>query len=152
MDENIEKRKRLYRDLWIIWWIQVVSAVVAVCAFVLYTGNFVPNVPEWDGVHLMCGATGLICSIGFTITTIWGSVKYSPDYLDASMTSWSISIYEASLCVVIPFVCLLTPPQMAPVPYAAWNMFYWILAFTVLYCIVPQYFVVRTLSKKLKIL
>jgi hypothetical protein len=133
-------KKRLARDLKI----GVLIQVVALCIFGVgwwgYFGNLVPNYPQWDKIHSLCGWLtyfGAVVCIG---TAFWGSrlimdVAYLP--------TWT-RIYAGSVWAYIPFALC------ANIFFYTGTTLIILLSMYPFYCLIPQFFIARWLAKEAK--
>ncbi|MCL2348028.1 MAG: hypothetical protein FWC50_07165 [Planctomycetaceae bacterium] len=134
------QEKRLLHDLWIIWIVQL-SAVVAGYAFLfVYSQNLVPNYPEWDAFHIMCGIFSLACMVTFVITMLWGGYKI----MDVEFMPKIVRGYAASLYLV-PFLILFIPSIDIRLAKVAGFLFF---AFP-FYSILPLFFICLWLRRHL---
>ena len=68
-------KKKFVRDLMTIVIVQVVALSGMGSGLFLFSGDVVPNYPDWDGVHLLCGVLALSGMVTFLVATVWGVVK-----------------------------------------------------------------------------
>ena len=68
-------KKRFARDLKILVAVQVIALCIAGLGVFLFGSDIVPNYPDWDTVHSLCGVLGLCGIIVFVVAAFWGSVK-----------------------------------------------------------------------------
>ena len=136
-------KKRLARDLKIL----VVAQVIALCSsglgLFLFASDIVPDYPDWDNIHLLCGTLFMCGIVVFCATAGWGCLKLT------RMTSLPISIrfYAWGFWgIILAFVFFtLVPIVNKTSPYSDIPPF--ILPF---YCIIPQFFIACWLTKETK--
>ncbi len=109
-DANIEKRKRLCRDLWILWWIQFLALVTmwgltcvlgqGICVGRHDWGvSMIPNQPRWDAVHLLLRRVFVLNAIVLYIACWWGSIKLLNRLVPMTVRFFAIALFLS--CVVL---------------------------------------------------
>ena len=76
MDKGDAQRKRLWRDIRTILSVQVLSLIWTACFLMLFTGDVVPDYPDFDALHSLCGCGAIAGMIMFVITTCWNLLKF----------------------------------------------------------------------------
>ena len=135
--EHSLAQKRLAHDLKII----VLVQVVALCAFAVglffFGSNRIPNSPEWDHIHSLCGVLGVSGTIVFIVTAFWGFGKTINDVF----LPFPVRIY--GIGGFLFFFLIFSIPRFVP-PACSLILF---VAFP-FYCVVPQFFIARWLTKE----
>ena len=122
-------KKQLAHDLRIIVGVQVVALGTAGLGGYLFSSKIVPNYPEWDTVHSLCGALVTSGVAVFIVAAFWGSWRLGE--LD-SQPIWT-RLYSYSCLPVFFLATTIVHFCNTPIPL---NIFAG-------YIIVPQFFIAR---------
>ena len=134
--------KRLARDLRILVCVQVIVPCIVMLG--PFAREYVPNLPGWDVIHSLCGALALLGVIAFTIVALWGSGKL----MGSTFLPVLIRRYALSVWVLFPFILL--GANLLDKHGGSFFLSLAFLSILPLYCIVPQFFIARWLTKKAK--
>lgn len=135
------RKKRILHDLWIIWIVQLLAMSTGYFFLFLYSRNIVPNYPDWDTIHSLCGVISMASFVTFVITMLWEGYKI----MDEKFMPKIVRVYAASLYLVVPILILLItidPRWEKVVKVLIW-------AFP-LYSIIPLFFVCLWLSGNIR--
>ena len=69
-------KKQLACDLKILVAVQVVALCAVGLGLFLFGSDVVPNYPDWDEIHSLCGVLALLGMVTFVIATIWSVFKF----------------------------------------------------------------------------
>jgi len=132
-------KKQLARDLKIIVLVQVVALCVFGLDLFLYSGKVIPDYPQWDEVHLLCGVLALAGIIVFVVASLWGLGKLT----DVTFLPFRIQTYAGwgllFFSLLFVFLILASPVHLP--------IFFCLLLF---YCVFPQFFIAFWLAKGAK--
>ena len=147
LDSNKSRKKDLLKDLWSLFWIQLLSLLLGTLFFFLFSvKGLIPDYPQWDNIHLLCGGVGLTFFVIFAISMLFGGYKI----MDINFMPRVYRFYAVSTWLYLPFLFVL------------WNFCELVSAslaetiFAFLFCIFPFYNIVFLLviccwlGKKLK--
>ena len=138
--------KRLARDLRILVYVQIAVVCAVICIFALlalaHVSKMMPDGITENTIRLLCGLLVGACLIIFVTVSLWSGVKL----MGGTFLPIGIRRYGLGVWLLLPFVglgvCLLNGE--APVLEMI------CICIFPLYCIVPQFFIARWLSKKAK--
>jgi len=138
-------KKRLARELRIFVLVQVIAFCVFWLSLFLLTPDTLPNSPEWDGIYSLCTVCVAVGQIAFLGAAFLGCYKL----IGTPFLPFSVRLYAWSVLVAPffrPFVFILTFHFLKTSILAS------VLCDFIfpLYCIIPQYFIVRWLAKETK--
>ena len=135
-------KKRLARELRICIIGQTVALFIFWAGLILYTCDFVPNYPEWDSTHSICGRLAFWGAVVFIAIAISGIYEIM---IVTFLSIW-IKIYGGSVWAYLPLalVGLIVSDTGALIPI--FTLFFIFQC----YCIIPQIFIARWLTKEVK--
>ena len=146
-DIKKSQKKYLLKDLWSLFWVQLISLILGPLFFLLFTiKGLIPDYPQWDNIHLLCGALGVSFFVIFAISMLWGGYKI----MDLNFMPQIFQFYAVSTWLYLPFLFVLFC-FCDPAPVFCVEMI-----FAFLFCIFPFYNIVFLfviccwLGKKLK--
>jgi len=141
-------RKRLARDLRILVAVQVIALCAVGLGLWLFSCGLVPDIPEWDETHLLCGVLAICGIVVFGVTAIWGCGKLK----DAAFLPKPIRVYAFGGLVLFfsPVLVALTLCSFPLVQKTLASLFIPLSPVFVLYFVVPQFFIARWLAKCVK--
>ena len=141
--EIILAKKRLAHDLKILVTVQVIALCVAGLGLYLYSGDVVPNYPEWDEIHLLCGVLSLSGMVVFTVAALWGCGKL----MDVPFLPTMVQVYLAGCFIILFFAFILFLPTLLHTLTIDLTL---LIPLIPLFYVVPQCFIARWLAKEAK--
>jgi hypothetical protein len=133
-------KKQLAHDLGIIFRVQVVGLCAFGVGLFFFGSKIVPNYPEWDNIHLLCGGLVIFGVVVLLVTTFWGFYKLTNTAFSLPIL---IRVYLGSFWgFILLFVLSLPFPAPIYIP-----ILLYIFPF---YSVVPQFFIARWLAKEAK--
>jgi hypothetical protein len=132
-------KKRLAHELKILVIVQGIALCITGLGSFLFSSNVVPNYPDWDTIHLLCGCSALTGIIVSIITACWGSYKL----MDVVCLPMGLRIYSGSVWILLLLVFLgLTLDAVLSILLT--------IGLLLFYCIIPQFFIARWLANVTK--
>ena len=138
-------KKRLARELIILAIVQVVALCIAGLGLFLFASKIVPNYPEWDAIHSLCGAAGMSGMVVSVVVAFWGSLKLTSITFLASLPL-PIRAYVYGIVVYLAFLILVALSQC----WIDSSILGILLVIFLLYCALPQFFIACWLAKETK--
>ena len=138
-------KKRLVRDLKIIVVVQVIALCATGLGSFLFGSDIVPNYPDWDTIHSLCGVLGLCGTVVFVVAAFWGSVKPAI----TNFLPYRIQLYASGTWGILSvFVILRLFTSFKPFEEPILTLIpIYVFPF---YSIISQFFIARWLAKETK--
>ena len=139
-------RKRLARELKILVAVQVIAFCIAGLGVCLFGSDIVPNHPDWDTAHSLCGVLGLCGIVVFVVAAFWGSVKPAiANFLPCRVQLYASGTWGIlSIFVILQFFYTTFQPFEEPILTL---IPIYVFPF---YSIISQFFIARWLAKETK--
>jgi len=145
--DHFAAKKRLARELRIIVVVQFSAMCAVVLGLFLFGSDLVPNHPEWDEIHLLCGVLAVAGMITFVIVAYWGSGKLvCNDFLPILVRLYAYSVWGFFPLFVFGTYLLLDKTAGSLILFL--TLFFVLFFFFPFYCIISQYFIARWLAKE----
>ena len=136
-------KKQLASDLKILVAVQVVALGVAGLGLFLIGSDVIPNNPDWDAIHSLCGVLGLSGMVTVMVVAVWGAVLLTNiTIVPIRVQIYSLGVFGFPFFVL--FISIFGSPRYLPhIPIVL--ILSCIFPF---YSIVGQFFIARWLKKE----